>query len=102
ATPPEYLHEVGGPFLPFAVTSVPRGTVINVRGRPLRRGRNLVLTDGRLDVPFVDDGSGAAVARWTLGDTATLFIAARFGAVRVRQADEQRVVSIPDEVPRVV
>src|SRR5262249_39489485 len=41
------------------------------------------------------------VARWTLGDTVTLFVAARFGAVRVRQSDEQVVLSIPDEAPQV-
>ncbi|XYH97942.1 DUF4175 family protein [Sorangium sp. So ce1128] len=101
ATPPEYLHEGTEVLLPFATTMQPRGTVITVRGRPVRAGRALVLTDGGAEVPFVDDGKGGVIARWTLGDSTTLQAAARFGQVRVRQADAQRVVSIPDDAPRV-
>ncbi|WP_437634771.1 DUF4175 family protein [Sorangium sp. So ce854] len=101
ATPPEYLHEGTEVLLPFATTMQPRGTVITVRGRPIRGGRALVLTDGVAEVPFVDDGKDGVIARWTLGDSTTLQAAARFGQVRVRQADAQRVVSIPDDAPRV-
>ncbi|MGK4009071.1 DUF4175 family protein [Sorangium sp. So ce1036] len=101
ATPPEYLHESAEVLLPFAPTMQPRGTVITVRGRPIREGRALVLTDGDAEVPFVDDGAGGVVARWTLGDSTTLQAAARFGRVRIRQADAQRVVSIADDAPRV-
>ncbi|WP_437622530.1 DUF4175 family protein [Sorangium sp. So ce1151] len=101
ATPPEYLHEGTEVLLPFATTMQPRGTVITVRGRPVRAGRALVLTDGGAEVPFVDDGKGGVIARWTLGDSTTLQAAARFGQVRVRQADAQRVVSLPDDAPRV-
>ncbi|WP_437306646.1 DUF4175 family protein [Sorangium sp. So ce388] len=101
ATPPEYLHEGAEVLLPFVTTMQPRGTVITVRGRPVRAGRALVLTDGGAEVPFVDDGKGGVIARWTLGDSTTLQAAARFGQVRVRQADAQRVVSIPDDAPRV-
>ncbi|WP_437927420.1 DUF4175 family protein [Sorangium sp. So ce291] len=101
ATPPEYLHEGTEVLLPFATTMQPRGTVITVRGRPVRAGRALVLTDGGAEVPFVDDGKGGVIARWTLGDSTTLQAAARFGQVRVRQADAQRVVSISDDAPRV-
>ncbi|XXY44438.1 DUF4175 family protein [Sorangium sp. So ce269] len=101
ATPPDYLHEGTEVLLPFATTMQPRGTVITVRGRPVRAGRALVLTDGSAEVPFVDDGKGDVIARWTLGDSTTLQAAARFGQVRVRQADAQRVVSIPDDAPRV-
>lgn len=99
--PPEYLHQSGGELTPFSRTSAPRGAAITVRGRPLHEGRALVLTDGKSDVAFVDDGSGALVARWTLGDTTVLRIAARFGSVRIAQADEQPVTSIPDELPTV-
>lgn len=99
--PPEYLHEAGSELLPFSRTSAPRGSVITVRGRPLHEGRALVLTDGKSEEPFVDDGSGALVARWTLGDKTSLHVAARFGAVRIAQADEQPIVSIPDELPTV-
>ena len=99
--PPEYLHQASSELTPFARTSAPRGSTITVRGRPIHDGRALVLTDGKSDEAFVDDGSGALVARWTLGDTTVLRVAARFGAVRVAQADEQTVISIPDELPTV-
>ncbi|MEP7119330.1 MAG: DUF4175 family protein [Byssovorax sp.] len=99
--PPDYLHQSSSALTPFARTSAPRGSTITVRGRPLHEGRALVLTDGKSDEAFVDDGSGALVARWTLGDTTALRVAARFGAVRVTQADEQAVISIPDELPTV-
>jgi hypothetical protein len=66
----------------------------------------VVITDGAAAVPFVDDGAGHVVARWTVTDSTTLWIAAEFGdprvgGVRVRQPDEQQVFSIPDEAPRV-
>lgn len=101
ATPPEYLHQGREPLLPFVPTLQPRGTTVELRGRPLHTGRALVLTDGRAEVPFTDDGAGGVVARWTLGESATLAVAARFGGVVIRQPDEQRVGSIPDEAPRV-
>jgi hypothetical protein len=100
-TPPEYLHQAGGEISAFSRASAPRGSTITVRGRPIHAGRALVLTDGIRDEAFVDDGSGALVARWTLGDTSTLRVAARFGAVRIAQADEQPVISIPDEFPTI-
>lgn len=102
AAPPEYLHQSSAEVRPFQPTDKPRGTALTVRGRPSRAGRSLVLTDGKTDVPFVDDGSGGVIARWTVGDSATLRVAAVFGPVKIRQVEEQVVVSIPDEVPRVV
>lgn len=101
ARPPEYLHENERVIVPFSPTSLPRGTVIVVRGRPLRAGRSLVLTDGTSQVPFVADGSGGVVARWTLGDSMGLRVAARFGSVRIPQADVHEITSIPDETPKV-
>ena len=101
ASPPEYLHEGRSVLLPFTPTMQPRGTTLEFRGRALQPGRALVLTDGRTEVPFVEDGAGGVVARWTLGESSTLAVAARFGGVLIRQADEQRVASIPDEAPRV-
>lgn len=100
-TPPEYLHQGREVLLPFVPTLQPRGTTVELRGRPLHPGRALVLTDGRAEVPFTDDGAGGVVARWTLGESASLAVAARFGDVVIRQPDEQRVGSIPDEAPRV-
>ena len=101
AAPPDYLHHAGEVrALPCARRSR-AAPPLTVRGRPLRPGRAVVLTDGRADVPFVDDGAGGLIARWTLGDSTTLSVAAVFGEVRVRQADEQDRHRIPDEVPRV-
>jgi hypothetical protein len=99
--PPDYLHQRDEPLLPFSATEQPRGSTITVRGRPVKTGRRLVLSDGASEVPFVDDGAGGLIARWTLGESADLFVAARFGAVRVRQPDVQEVGSIPDEPPKV-
>jgi hypothetical protein len=102
AHPPEYLHLDDEAVLPFAPTHLPRGTVLTVRGRPVHPGRRLVLTDGKAEVACVEDGSGAVVGRFTVGDTGSLRIAARFGDVRVRQVDAQPIVSIPDAAPKVV
>lgn len=102
ATPPEYLRERASIMLPFSPSEHPRGTTITVRGRALHPGRAVVLTDGRTDVPFVDDGANGLIARWTVTETAEVAIAARFGAVRIRQPDEQRVESIADKAPEVV
>ncbi|MEJ7734008.1 MAG: DUF4175 domain-containing protein, partial [Polyangiaceae bacterium] len=72
-----------------------------MRGRPVHAGRRLVLSDGTSEVAFVDDGAGGLVARWSLGESTNLLVAARFGAVRIRQPDEQPLVSIPDQAPKV-
>ena len=106
AAPPEYLHQQSSDVRAFRPTQQPRGTTLTVRGRPLHPGRPVVLTDGATAVPFLDDGAGHLVARWTVADSTTLSIAAEFGdpargGVRVRQPDEQPVGSIPDEAPRV-
>lgn len=102
AKPPDYLHQHGRVIDSFEPVSLPRGTTLTVHGRPLHPSRSLVLTDGTTEVKFLDDGEGGIVARWELGDSATLRIAARFGEVRVAQADVQSVTSIPDVAPKVV
>jgi hypothetical protein len=87
ATPPPYLKQperrIGG----YGEASLPRGTTIAVRGRPVHAARALVLTDGVKEVAFVEDGSGDVVARWTLEGDAELRVAARFGVVLVEQPD---------------
>jgi hypothetical protein len=102
AHPPEYLHLDDEAVLPFAPAHLPRGTVLTVRGRPIHAGRRLVLTDGKAEVACAEDGSGAVVGRFTIAETGAVRIAARFGEVRVSQADRQEVVSIPDAAPKVV
>jgi hypothetical protein len=101
AKPPDYLHQHGQIVEPFTLAELPRGTTLTFHGKPIHRGRALVLTDGTTEVPFVDDAEGGVVARWELAETATLHVAARFGDVRIPQADEQHVTSIPDEAPEV-
>jgi len=101
AKPPDYLHQHGRTIGAFEESSLPRGTTLTVHGRPKHAGRALVLTDGKVEVPFAFDGGGGLVARWELGDSATLRVAARFGDVRIPQADEQHVTSIPDLAPKV-
>lgn len=102
AKPPAYLHERPRAILPFDTASLPRGTVITVRGRPTQLDRNLVLTDGATEVPFAFDGAGGVVARWELAESVDLRVAAKFGSVRIEQDDVQHVTSIPDAAPRVV
>ncbi|HTJ84445.1 MAG TPA: DUF4175 family protein [Polyangiaceae bacterium] len=101
AVPPSYvgMHDeaLGG----FGRTEQPRGTVLTVRGKPQRAGRDLILTDGTNDFPFVPDGNGMLLARYTLGETTRLRIASRFGGVRVYQKDTLAVESIPDQAPQV-
>ncbi len=99
AKPPDYLHQHGRVIEPFEATSLPRGTTLTVHGRPTYANRALVLTDGKVEVPFAFDGVGGVVARWELADTASLRVAARFGDVRISQADEHDVTSIPDLAP---
>ncbi len=102
-TPPAYLGLSARSLPDFDTTEVPRGSVIAVRGKPVKAGRSLVLTDGITEVDFVDDGKGMLVARYTLGESALLRVAARFGSreqqVRVLQRDELWVESLPDLPP---
>lgn len=102
AKPPAYLHQHTRLVQPFGTTSLPRGTTITVRGRPTLPNRTLFLTDGVNEVPFAFDGMGGVVARWDLGDSVDLRIAARFGDVRIMQDDVQHITSIPDLAPNVV
>ncbi len=97
--PPDYLHgsehhdELGEDL------DLPRGTLVTVRGRPVHGGRRLLLTDGKIEIPFVDDGQGAVVARFPLADSADLRVIARFGDVIVDEPRRSKVTSIPDLAP---
>lgn len=101
ATRPAYLQQGTDEIDDFGSTRQPRGTTIAVRGRPTRPGRKLVLTDGVTEEAFADDGSGILVARWTLGESTEIHIAARFGDVRIPQRDTLDITSIPDLAPSV-
>ena len=99
ARPPEYLHESEIHEIELTSLALPFGTTISVRGRPVRPGRLLVLSDGTTEVPFVEDGAGAVVARWSLAASGTLRVVARFGDVVIPQGEALDVRSIPDEAP---
>jgi hypothetical protein len=99
ARPPDYLHQEERRVLPYEEISLPRGTLLTVRGTPVHAGRRLLLTDGSAEVPFVDDGSGHVVARWPLADSVKLRVVARFGDVVIPDARETPIESIPDLPP---
>ncbi len=101
ATPPSYLRQNPSVISFDASTAIPEGTEISVRGVPVRSGRELVLTDGTLEVPFAQDGSGSVVAHWTLEETVKLRVGARFGDTLVLEPRALELFSQPDQVPTV-
>ena len=99
AQPPAYLHAPDRAIFSGFGSAEAQGSTIVVRGVPLIAGRHLVLSDGKNEAPFVDDGAGGVVARYTLNQTADLRVAARFGAVLVSEPDHLTIESIPDLPP---
>jgi hypothetical protein len=100
--PPDYLHQPEQHELSVGPRMLPFGTTVTLRGVPLHAGRRLLLGDGATEVPFVEDGTGAVVARWTLERSTLLYVFARFGDVAVRDPDALELQSIPDQPPVVV
>jgi hypothetical protein len=101
AQPPGYTREGERSLLFGIAVALPKGTVVTVRGVPREVGRALVFTDGRREEPFADDGSGGVVARFTVEDSASLRVAARFGDVRVDDEEAIDVEMVPDAMPTV-
>jgi hypothetical protein len=99
--PPAYLRAAEQRIFPAIKNALPAGSVVTVRGTPERPGRRVVLTDGKREVPFVDDGSGNLVAHWTLKENALLRVAARFGDVLVIEREPLEFEAVPDEAPRI-
>ncbi len=100
---PSYLRASGSRLLfPGEQDAVPVGTQLVFRGVPVRDGRSLRVTDGAHEVPFVSDGAGGVVARWTLDKSVRLRVAARFGKVLVEEPDSLVLVAVADEAPKVV
>lgn len=99
ARPPQYLHEDEKKRAPYTDLSLPKGTLVQITGVTVHKGRALYLSDGKIEVPFVDDGSGRVVARWPLMETADLRVVARFGGVVIEEPEATHVESIPDLVP---
>jgi hypothetical protein len=102
AQPPSYTRASERTLVLGASVALPKGTVITVRGMPRHEERALVVTDGTSDVPFVSDGAGGLVARYSVEGTTTIRIGARFGSVLIEEEDALRVHAIVDTVPAVV
>ena len=102
ARPPDYLHQEERSVVAYEEASLPRGTLLTFRGTPIHGGRRLLLTDGKAEVPFVDDGAGRVIARWPLAETVHLRVVARFGEIVIPEPQETVIDSIADEVPMVV
>lgn len=101
AEPPSYLGQRRELLRSYFPAELHDGTVLTVSLDPLREGRQLVLTDGATEVPFVDDGDDGLVARWTVGGDATLRIAARFGDVLIYEPRALPLFAIADHAPNV-
>lgn len=101
ATPPPYLRMPRVSLGLDAADVMPEGTEIVFRGVPAHAGRTLVLSDGKREEPFADDGSGSVVARWELTEPARLRVAARFGDVLIHDPRTIDVFALPDRAPMV-
>jgi hypothetical protein len=97
--PPAYLHRGERSVISLLDSEEPQGSLIVVRGMPTLEGRRLVLTDGESEVPFVDDGTGGVIARYTLNHHASLAIGARFGKVLIPEAERLELDAVPDAAP---
>jgi hypothetical protein len=99
--PPDYLHaKVSSNDLAGSIF-VPNGSLITVRGVPTRSDRRLMLSDGSNEVGFADDGSATVVARWSVTESRTLRVVARFGDVVIPEKASLRIMSVPDDAPEV-
>ncbi|MFZ5897494.1 MAG: DUF4175 family protein [Myxococcota bacterium] len=99
--PPSYLHESEHSLVRGLASEQPEGSMLNVRGVPLRSGRRLVLTDGKRETDFVDDGAGGVVARFKVEGDAVFRVAARFGDVLIPEEESLEVHATRDEAPRI-
>ena len=102
AQPPAYLRAPEHALYVGYDSQLPTGTVVTVRGVPLRDGRELVLSDGKTQTGFVSDGAGGLVARWTLKQSTELWVGARFGDVLILEPEALPLVAVADSAPKVV
>jgi len=99
--PPAYLRSESHTLFPDGTSHEPVGSVITFQGVPERDGRSLVLIGDGREVPFVSDGTGAVVARWSLSRPVQLRVAARFGAVLIPEPSAVSLQAVPDQAPEV-
>jgi hypothetical protein len=102
ALPPSYTRQPERAVVLGASVALPTGTAVTFRGVPRLTGRQLVLSDGTDEVPFLDDGAGGLVARMTVRREGRLRVAARFGDVLVEEAESLFVHALPDRPPVIV
>jgi hypothetical protein len=100
--PPAYLRLADRAIFPGLGSAEALGSTVLVRGVPVANGRQLVLSDGQREVPFVDDGAGGVVARYVLNHDAELRVAARFGRVIIPEPDAVTLEAVPDAAPEVL
>jgi hypothetical protein len=101
SAPPAYLRAADHRLFPEGVAHEPAGSLLTFRGTPERDGRKLVLVAGEQEVPFVSDGSGGVVARWTLTKPVELRVAARFGRVLIVEPEALSLKPIADVAPEI-
>jgi Domain of unknown function (DUF4175) len=101
AQPPAYLRAADHRLFPEGRAHEPVGSLLTFRGVPEREGRKLVLVGEGREVPFVSDGAGGVVARWTLSKPVTLRVAARFGQVLIDEPEALTLEPIADTAPQV-
>lgn len=99
--PPSYLREPVRTAM-FGVSGrFSTGSTVVMQGRPRYQDRQLVLTDGVIEVPFVSDGHAGVVANWTLKTSTTLWVASRYGEVTIPEPDRLPIEAIVDQSPKV-
>ncbi len=100
--PPAYLRSSTHQLYGSTGNVVPTGSVVVVRGTPLRPGRKLVLTDGKREIPFTAHGNGGLSCEWELNGDTSLQIGARFGDVLIPEPDALGLAVALDAAPRVI
>src|SRR5262249_33849635 len=99
AQPPAYLRAPARRLLAGATSLLPVGTQLTLRARPLFADRQLVVSDGTQETPFVSDGEGGVVAHFEVQQDQVLSVAARFGDVLITEPDALNIVALTDEAP---
>jgi hypothetical protein len=100
--PPAYLRMEDEAVTLGSSVEVPSGSTLVFRGFPRRRTQPLVLSNGRHEVAFDDDGAGRLTAVWPATTNARLRVAARFGDVLIEEPAALDIRVIEDAVPTVV
>ncbi len=101
AQPPAYLRFSEHPLVFGSRVTEPKGTVISVRGTPVRSGVTLFLSNGARAVEFAETTDGEVVAHWTLDRSEHLTVAVRFGKVLVEQFESIVIDAEEDDPPQV-